>query len=86
MLLAGPDHAQQLLVVALRGVVEDQLGAVCVHALGGERMVEPDLAEVGDGGANALHRNAGAAQRPEHERLGEADERPVARRPGAGTP
>jgi len=76
VLLTGPDHRQQGLVVAARGVIEDQLRSVGVHALGGERVIKADLvAQLGDSGPDALHRNAGAAQGTKDERLSETDER-----------
>lgn len=69
-------HDEGLVVAVRRGVVEDHLRTVGVHALGRERVLEPYLGvQLRHRGADSLPWDSGLAQGTEHERLGEADER-----------
>jgi hypothetical protein len=57
MFLTGSNDGQQSLVVAVFGLVEDQLRTVGVDTLRGESVIEPKfVAETSDRGPDALHR------------------------------
>lgn len=55
VLLPGPHDCEERRVVGALGVVDDQLGAVGVDALGRKRLRDADLiAQPLNGGSNAL--------------------------------
>src|ERR1039458_2281978 len=76
--LPGADDrkAAQLLVVLAGGVVVEHLRAIGVQTLGRQRVIDADTGgEHLDRRPNALHRNAGTAERRQDVCLREADER-----------
>lgn len=75
MLLTCPYDGEHLVRVS-SGVVVNDLGAVRVQLVRGERMIEPDLlAKPLHRWPDPLHWDAGTTQAREHVCLGEADER-----------
>lgn len=75
LLGANDDQIHYLALATLVRVVEENLGSICIEALGGECVIDADLLfQDLYGGSNPLQRHPGSPETRQHEGLGEADE------------